>query len=243
MRKLLPLLILSTLVLTILAFGSSIQAEIKKRELSSSPATNELASQSYVNRIFLSDGLPESDSTQGTWFNQSVAVPNTNLAALLASPPKINNVLGENSEEKWIEVDLSTQTLYAHEGNRTVYTFPVSTGLPWLPTVTGEFHIWAKLVSTRMTGGSKTDGTFYDLPNVPYTMYFYKGYGIHGAYWHHAFGHPRSHGCVNMDPNDAKTLFYWANPPLPEGKSALFNIPPEQSTRVVVHGTTPTNLN
>ena len=50
-----------------------------------------------------------------------------------------------------------------------------------------------------------------DLPNVPYTMYFYKGYGIHGTYWHHNFGHPMSHGCVNMRTSDAAWLFNWAS--------------------------------
>lgn len=242
MHKILPLLITSALVLTIIVLflGGNIQTEIKKQQFSNSPANNELASQSYVDRILLSDGKTETDPGEAVWFNKKIAVPTADLAALLANPPKTSTVLGENTAEKWIEVDLSAQKLYAHEGDKTIYTFPISSGLPWLPTVTGEFHIWAKLVSTRMTGGSKTDGSFYDLPNVPYTQYFYKGYGIHGAYWHHNFGHPMSHGCINMDPNDAKTLFYWTNPPMPDGKSALFNIPPEQSTRVVIHGTTPT---
>src|SRR5206468_6048083 len=97
---------------------------------------------------------------------------------------------------------------------------PISSG-KWHPTPTGDFHIWIWLRATRMTGGSQANGTFYDLPNVPYTMYFYNdqiaktsGYSLHGAYWHNNFGHPMSHGCVNMRPDDAKTLFYWADPPV-----------------------------
>lgn len=243
MHKFLPILIALVVSLTIgaLIYGPTLQADLKKVQFATSPAKNELSSQSFVDRILLSDGQAETNTNSGVWFNKTVSVPSSDLAALLNSPPKASNVLGENTAEKWIEIDLSAQKLYAHQGDQIIYTFPISSGLPWLPTITGEFHIWAKLVSTRMTGGSKTDGTFYDLPNVPYTQYFYKGYGIHGAYWHNNFGHPMSHGCVNMSPDDAKTLFYWTNPPLPEGKSAIFNIPPEQSTRVVVHGTTPTS--
>ncbi len=105
---------------------------------------------------------------------------------------------------RWIDVDLSDQMLYAYEGNTVVASFLVSTGVPAYPTVVGKFHIYIKLESTLMAGPG------YYLPNVPYTMYFYKGYGIHGTYWHSNFGHPMSHGCVNMYTPDAKWLFYWA---------------------------------
>lgn len=245
MHKFLPFLVVSALsfVVVALVFGSKIQAEVKKVQYANSPATNELSSQSYLDRIFLSEGKMETEPGEAVWFNKKVAVPNSAIAALLATPPKSNNVLGENSAEKWIEIDLSQQKLFAHEGNSVAHTFDISSGLPWMPTVTGEFRIWAKVSSQRMRGGSVSDGTFYDLPNVVFVQYFHKGYGIHGAYWHNDFGRPRSHGCVNMRNEDAKTLFYWTNPQLPEGKNYLSNIAPETSTRVVVHGTTPTNLN
>jgi lipoprotein-anchoring transpeptidase ErfK/SrfK len=106
---------------------------------------------------------------------------------------------------RWIDVNLSQQMLYAYEGDTIVASFLVSTGVPAFPTVTGQYHIYIKLVSTLMAG----DG--YYLPNVPYTMYFYKGYGIHGTYWHNNFGHPMSHGCVNMYTPDAEWMFYWAS--------------------------------
>jgi lipoprotein-anchoring transpeptidase ErfK/SrfK len=106
---------------------------------------------------------------------------------------------------RWIDVNLSKQTLYAYEGNTIVKSFLVSTGVKQFPTVTGQYHIYIKLLSTLM------HGVGYYLPNVPYTMYFYKSYGIHGTYWHHNFGHPMSHGCVNMYTPDAKWLYYWAS--------------------------------
>ena len=123
-----------------------------------------------------------------------------------------SNILGTATTggEKRVEVDLSEQRLYMKEGARTVGSFLVSTG-KWAPTPTGEWRIWTKLRYTRMTGGSKALGTYYNLPNVPYTMYYYQGYGIHGAYWHNNFGQPMSHGCVNMKPEEAGIVFNWAS--------------------------------
>jgi lipoprotein-anchoring transpeptidase ErfK/SrfK len=106
---------------------------------------------------------------------------------------------------RWIDVDLSQQMVYAYEGDTVVNSFLTSTGTWQYPTVTGSFKIYVKYVSTRMTGPG------YDLPNVPYTMYFYKGYGIHGTYWHNNFGVPMSHGCVNLSIPDAEWLYYWAS--------------------------------
>ena len=121
------------------------------------------------------------------------------------------DILGQNtaSDNKWIEIDLSEQRLYMKEKDRTVGSFLVSTG-KWAPTPTGQGRIWTKLRYARMTGGSKALGTFYDLPNVPYTMYYDRGYGIHGAYWHNNFGQPMSHGCTNMRPEEAGIVYNWA---------------------------------
>jgi lipoprotein-anchoring transpeptidase ErfK/SrfK len=105
---------------------------------------------------------------------------------------------------KWIDVNLSKQRLTAYQGNTPVFSALISGGLPRTPTVVGRFKINTKLRATRMRGPG------YDLPNVPYTMYFYKGYAIHGTYWHNNFGHPMSHGCVNMRTSDAAWLFNWA---------------------------------
>jgi lipoprotein-anchoring transpeptidase ErfK/SrfK len=107
--------------------------------------------------------------------------------------------------ERWIDVDLTNQMVYAYDGNTLVNSFLVSTGTWEHPTVTGQYHIWIKLRYTRMTGPG------YDLPNVPYTMYFYKGYGLHGTYWHSNFGTPMSHGCVNLSIPDAEWLYNWAS--------------------------------
>lgn len=105
---------------------------------------------------------------------------------------------------RWIDVNLSEQRVYAYEGDVIVNSFIVSTGTARTPTVTGKFKIWIKLKSTTMSGPG------YHLTNVPYAMYFYKGYGLHGTYWHNNFGTPMSHGCVNLTIADAGWLYNWA---------------------------------
>lgn len=105
---------------------------------------------------------------------------------------------------RWIDINLSTQRLTAYVGNTPVRGTYVSTGLPSTPTPTGSYRIYVKYWSTSMSGPG------YYLPNVPYTMYFYRGYGIHGTYWHSNFGRPMSHGCVNLPTSEARWLFNWA---------------------------------
>jgi len=112
--------------------------------------------------------------------------------------------------EKWIDVNLSTQRITAYEGNTVIHSSWVSTGLPRTPTVVGSYRVYVKYEATDMQGGSQTAGDYYYLRNVPYTMYFYQGYGIHGTYWHNNFGQPMSHGCVNLPTSEAQWYFNWA---------------------------------
>ena len=116
-------------------------------------------------------------------------------------PPSTTGSGGEH----WIDVDLSQQRVYAYEGDTVVNSFVVSTGTWQTPTVTGSYKVWIKLRSTAMSGPG------YYLPDVPYTMYFYKGYGLHGTYWHNNFGTPMSHGCVNLSIPDAEWLYNFSS--------------------------------
>lgn len=109
------------------------------------------------------------------------------------------------SNQRWLQVDLSNQRLYAWEGDTPVYAVIVSTGKPSTPTVRGVFAVQSMHRTTRMRGAT------YDVPNVPWTMYFHRGYAIHGAYWHHNFGTPVSHGCVNVAVDHAEWFFNWAS--------------------------------
>lgn len=115
---------------------------------------------------------------------------------------------GVKADEKWIDVDLSTQTLTAYVGNDPVFSTYISSGTAEHPTVTGQFRIWLSYESQTMDGSLL--GYDYYLENVPYVMYFYHDYAIHGTFWHNNFGTPMSHGCVNMETGDASWIYSWA---------------------------------
>ncbi|MCC6191108.1 MAG: LysM peptidoglycan-binding domain-containing protein [Anaerolineales bacterium] len=120
------------------------------------------------------------------------------------TPPQASQPPVQDLSGRYFLVDLSEQRLYAFEGDTLVRTTLISSGTSQYPTVTGTFSIYLRYTSTRMRGPG------YDLSNVPYTMYFYKGYGLHGTYWHNNFGTPMSHGCVNMPTPEAEWAFNWS---------------------------------
>lgn len=116
---------------------------------------------------------------------------------------------GVGPEERWVDVDLTAQSLTAYEGNKPVFNTLVSTGLRQYPTVTGQFRIWVRYRSQTMDG--RRLGYDYFLENVPYVMYFFEDYALHGTYWHNNFGTPMSHGCVNLKTSDAEWIFNWSS--------------------------------
>lgn len=110
--------------------------------------------------------------------------------------------------ERWIDVNLSNQTLVAYEGDTAVFDTFISSGLSQWPTVVGQFRTYMKYETQTMNGYLL--GYDYYIQDVPYVMYFFEDYAIHGAYWHNNFGTPMSHGCVNVEPTEAGWLFGWA---------------------------------
>lgn len=143
--------------------------------------------------------------------------------------------------EKWIDVNLDNQSLVAYEGDKPVYATLVSTGKiddtdkeKDHRTPPGTFRIREKHVAATMDGDVASDGP-YSIEDVPWIMYFNQSYALHGAFWHANFGHVQSHGCVNLAPDDARALFGWTEPKLPDGWHAVWSTPEHLGTRVVVH--------
>ncbi len=129
--------------------------------------------------------------------------------------------------ERWIDVDLAGQTLVAYEGPRPVYATLVSTGRGPAggPSATppGVHRIWVKLFASDMANVQSQDiDPHYSLEDVPYVQFFDDSVALHGTYWHGDFGHPRSHGCVNLSPLDAHWLFDFTEPRLPAGWAAAY---------------------
>ncbi|AKF07434.1 L,D-transpeptidase [Sandaracinus amylolyticus] len=149
-------------------------------------------------------------------------------------------------EDHWIEVDLGNQSLVAYEGRTPVYATLVSTGrvrdpedpLRDMRTPTGLFRITSKHVTHTMDGDHAVDGP-YSIEDVPYVMYFQLAYALHSAFWHDGFGRPRSHGCVNLAPLDARWIFQWAGPALPEAWHGSYPTETQPGTWLWIHGETP----
>ncbi len=148
--------------------------------------------------------------------------------------------LAEN--ERYIDVDLSTQTLVAFEGSRPIYATLISSGKYSKvkdkdhSTPTGEWRIREKHITTTMDGDGTAAGDLpYSIEDVPFVQYYFRSFALHAAFWHSNFGVQMSHGCVNLSPLDAKWLFFFTGPHLPEGFHGVWASDPEPGSRVIVH--------
>ncbi|HEY6460955.1 MAG TPA: L,D-transpeptidase [Polyangiaceae bacterium] len=159
------------------------------------------------------DGVLHFQTTDGLWLSDRYASRVDGVKKM----PK-----WANDGERWIDVSIGKQVLMAYDGTKPAYVTLVSTGEAGLEdpetskaTARGIFRIHTKHLTTTMA--SKVVGEEFELKDIPYVQYFEDGYALHAAYWHDDFGTPRSHGCINLAPEDARWLFEWTEPQLPEG--------------------------
>jgi lipoprotein-anchoring transpeptidase ErfK/SrfK len=144
--------------------------------------------------------------------------------------------------ERWVDVDLSSQTLVLFEGTTPAYATLVSTGKSSKikekdhATPTGQWRIREKHLTNTMDGDGTAAGDLpYSIEDVPYVMYFHKSYAAHGAFWHRNYGVQMSHGCVNLSPLDAKAVFFRTEPALPEGWHGAWSSQSKPGSWVIVH--------
>lgn len=138
--------------------------------------------------------------------------------AVVPKPGKLPSFAKD--DQKWVDISIHGQTLVLYEGKKPVYATAISTGrdglgdpAKTLSTPTGVFEIRDKHVTTTMDA-NEVDNQF-ELRDVPWVQYFKGGYAIHAAPWHDEYGKPRSHGCINMSPIDARRVFGFTDPPVP----------------------------
>lgn len=124
-------------------------------------------------------------------------------------------------KNRWVHINLDEQTLIAYEGRTPVWATLVSTGKGKFATPTGAFQILRKYLTKTMAGPDPDVGR-YHIEDIPWVMYYNRGYAVHGAYWHENFGNVRSHGCTNLAPADARWLYHWSTPKVPDGWHAAF---------------------
>ena len=150
------------------------------------------------------------------------------------------------ADERWVSVDLRTQTLVALLGERPVYATLISSGKETNDVTTdhrspsGEWTIREKHITTTMDGDGTAAGDLpYSIEDVPYVMYFEGSYALHGAFWHRNYGVRMSHGCINLAPLDAKYLFFFTDPPVRAGWHGAWAVNGSKGSRVVIDGSTP----
>lgn len=159
------------------------------------------------------------EAKDGSWIKDedlAIAVKPSDLPSFAAST------------KRWIDISILGQTMVLYEGQKAMYVTAISTGRDGLgdpkntfSTVRGTFKIREKHVTTTMD--SHEVGNKFELRDVPWVEYFEKGYAIHAAPWHDNYGNPRSHGCINLSPIDARRVFMWTDPPLPADWHAVYS--------------------
>ena len=138
------------------------------------------------------------------------------VAAAVDRSPASGAFIGPVAKtSKRIDISLKDQSLTYYDGAMLIATFKISSGLWYTPTKPGTYSVIEKFPVHEFKGFN-LDGTPYDLPNTKYNLLFHRESGggnlyIHGAYWHHNFGHPMSHGCINASYADMELLYPWAD--------------------------------
>lgn len=168
-------------------------------------------------------------------------VRESDVRVIQPSPPPA----GVEEGQRWIDVDLTNQVLVAYEWKQPRYVTLISTGRTKTPspeldyrTPKGLHRIRGKHLTSTMDNDEPGEPP-YSLEDVPYVMYFRGAYAFHSAFWHDRFGRPRSHGCINLAPRDAKWLYNWAGPDLPDSWHGGAATEENPGTWVWVHGKTP----
>lgn len=242
-------LLILALVIVAIVFIGVLSLRSSKNPVERALAKEHDGTDAFYQQIIKSDGEWIENAGLPIFDNEVLATLPPKLAIDTPSQdlPAGRQVLGSHiaadGSEKWIEIDLSDLKLYAWEGNRKVYEFSVSTGRPGYGTPTGEYKVWRKVRSQAYKGGSRAREDYYYLPNVPYSLFFgggdvpnWKGYAIHGTYWHNDFGiKNRSSGCVNLSIPNAEAIYNWAGPAIPDNVGAINTTNDNPGIRVVVH--------
>lgn len=125
--------------------------------------------------------------------------------------------------QKRIVANLTYQTISCFEGESEVFFCRMSSGAKldaqgnpvdtWSSPIGDGHQTWRKSISIHMAGGTVDAG--YDTMGVSWCTFFSQGVAIHSTFWHNNFGTPRSHGCLNVLPEDAKWIFRWSTPETP----------------------------
>ena len=96
-------------------------------------------------------------------------------------------------------INLSSQRMAVFVNGAPRYNWPVSTARPGYRTPTGTFKPTALVRYHR--------SSIYEGSPMPYSIFFLRGYAIHGSYEIKHLGRAASHGCIRLHPSNAAALY------------------------------------
>ena len=185
-------------------------------------------------------GVTVNPYEKGVWYEiydslrqSSLYIPASDMRLVPAD--ELTALSGDvSNDRKHIYVDTATQSVNAFEDDKAVLVARCSSGGKGTKTPLGAFKTFHKGPTIHMTNdGEAGAGHGYDLPGVPWVSFFTgTGVSFHGTYWHNDYGKPRSHGCVNLTPADAKFIYRWTLPLVPVDTQYLYK--PGEGTPVEI---------
>mgnify|MGYP000336126341 CR=1 FL=1 len=121
------------------------------------------------------------------------------LSVALATVFVVSGATASLANRLVAHVDISSQTMTVKKDGRTLHRWRVSTARSGYRTPTGK---WSPTRMHKMWYSRK-----YDMSPMPYSIFFYGGYAIHGTNAVKYLGRPASHGCIRLDTANARRLF------------------------------------
>ena len=156
-------------------------------------------------------------------------------------PPGRPDPSSGTGRRTWLDISVLDGWLVAYEGMTPVYATLIAPGRGGVPygdrdpletasTPTGTFRVDGKFVTATMV--SSTNDMIVHT-EVQFVQNFHGPHALHGAYWHDAWGEPKSGGCINLAPIDAKRVFEWSEPTMPAGWHGIRSVPEAGAATVV----------
>jgi len=194
--------------------------DVVAKQINIAPQNKKIKVENFSKQTVISEGKPGL-AVDVSSLKQSIASaindgqPIVDIKTNVVPPPVDREDIIVPDWTRYIDINLSTQTMTAFDKSVQVDQWKITSGSNYHSTPVGVTYIFGKSAVTRMWGG--TPGIdYYDLPNVHWVSWFRAGgYAIHEAYWRSAFGGQDyrwsgSHGCVNAPLAVAKFIYDWA---------------------------------
>jgi hypothetical protein len=220
----------------IMPSGIWVQVSVPIAETRAQPNAPRVWRKIYYGSVYRAiDAVPDESGQWWYRLKEGIAYspgPYVLATSLRYLPPVALAPIAADRTDKQIVIDVVKQEMTCFEGETPIFSVRTATGVGYNRTPRGEYEVLRKSHTSYMIGGVGSDR--YDLPGVSFPTYFTRSaIAVHGTYWHHDYGRPRSHGCVNVLNDAAQFVFRWSNPQVPYDQHQIM-VKRGEGTKVVV---------